>query len=127
MATAAKTLKGKVLLAPWQLKRTSALGLHAIACGGSAMKKHGNLPIESNSAIQTRLASHFSFVPSVADSSLGPTTKMNLYQAINNAMDKAMEKDPTAVVFGEDVAFGGVFRCSLGLQEKYGIVPFVIL
>ena len=24
------------------------------------------------------------------------------------------------VVFGEDVAFGGVFRCSLGLREKYG-------
>ena len=25
------------------------------------------------------------------------------------------------VVFGEDVAFGGVFRCSVGLREKYGI------
>lgn len=24
------------------------------------------------------------------------------------------------VVFGEDVAFGGVFRCSVGLQKKYG-------
>ena len=23
-------------------------------------------------------------------------------------------------MFGEDVAFGGVFRCSVGLQEKYG-------
>jgi len=25
-----------------------------------------------------------------------------------------------AVVFGEDVAFGGVFRCTVGLREKYG-------
>lgn len=25
-----------------------------------------------------------------------------------------------AVLFGEDVAFGGVFRCSVGLQDKYG-------
>lgn len=25
------------------------------------------------------------------------------------------------VLFGEDVAFGGVFRCSIGLREKYGI------
>ena len=25
-----------------------------------------------------------------------------------------------AVIFGEDVAFGGVFRCTVGLQEKYG-------
>lgn len=24
------------------------------------------------------------------------------------------------VVFGEDVGFGGVFRCSLDLQKKYG-------
>lgn len=24
------------------------------------------------------------------------------------------------VVFGEDVAFGGVFRCTVGLQKKYG-------
>jgi pyruvate/2-oxoglutarate/acetoin dehydrogenase E1 component len=26
-----------------------------------------------------------------------------------------------SVVFGEDVAFGGVFRCTVGLKEKYGI------
>jgi len=26
-----------------------------------------------------------------------------------------------AVVFGEDVAFGGVFRCTVGLTQKYGI------
>jgi len=25
------------------------------------------------------------------------------------------------VVFGEDVAFGGVFRCTVGLRQKYGI------
>ncbi len=25
-----------------------------------------------------------------------------------------------SVLFGEDVAFGGVFRCSIELQKKYG-------
>lgn len=25
-----------------------------------------------------------------------------------------------SVIFGEDVGFGGVFRCTLGLKEKYG-------
>lgn len=25
-----------------------------------------------------------------------------------------------AVIFGEDVAFGGVFRCTVGLRDKYG-------
>ena len=28
--------------------------------------------------------------------------------------------DPSAVVFGEDVAFGGVFRCSVDLKEEFG-------
>lgn len=45
---------------------------------------------------------------------------MNMFQAINQALDQAMEKDDTALFFGEDVAFGGVFRCSMGLQKKYG-------
>nr|CAG4650247.1 EOG090X0840 [Sida crystallina] len=45
---------------------------------------------------------------------------MNLFQSINNAVDIALSSDPTAVVFGEDVAFGGVFRCTVGLQEKHG-------
>ncbi len=45
---------------------------------------------------------------------------MNLVEAVRSAMDITMEKDPTATVFGEDVAFGGVFRCTLDLREKYG-------
>lgn len=46
--------------------------------------------------------------------------KMNLFTAINNALDLALERDPKAYIFGEDVAFGGVFRCSVGLREKHG-------
>jgi len=45
---------------------------------------------------------------------------MNLFTAINSAMSIAMENDPTACIFGEDVAFGGVFRCTTGLREKFG-------
>lgn len=45
---------------------------------------------------------------------------MNLVEAIRSALDITMEKDPTAAVFGEDVAFGGVFRCTVGLRDKYG-------
>lgn len=26
----------------------------------------------------------------------------------------------SSVIFGEDVAFGGVFRCTVGLRDKYG-------
>ncbi|KAH9066355.1 thiamine diphosphate-binding protein [Lactarius vividus] len=48
------------------------------------------------------------------------TRKMNLYQAVRDAMGIALAKDDTAIVFGEDVAFGGVFRCTMGLAEEFG-------
>jgi len=35
-------------------------------------------------------------------------------------MDVALQTDPTACVFGEDVAFGGVFRCTVDLLQKHG-------
>ncbi|WP_448212253.1 alpha-ketoacid dehydrogenase subunit beta [Colwellia sp. MEBiC06753] len=47
--------------------------------------------------------------------------QMNLLQAINNALDIAMAEDDSTLCFGEDVGhFGGVFRATSGLQEKYG-------
>ncbi len=47
--------------------------------------------------------------------------RMNMIQAINSAMDIMLERDSGTVVFGEDVGyFGGVFRCTAGLQKKYG-------
>ena len=47
--------------------------------------------------------------------------QMNLLHAINNALDLAMEKNEKVLCFGEDVGhFGGVFRSTSGLQEKYG-------
>ena len=46
---------------------------------------------------------------------------MTMIEAIRNAHDLAMGHDERVVVFGEDVGFfGGVFRCTAGLQEKYG-------
>ncbi|KAJ7397097.1 2-oxoisovalerate dehydrogenase subunit beta, mitochondrial [Pitangus sulphuratus] len=67
-----------------------------------------------------RAAAHFAFQPDPAPSEYGQTQKMNLFQSITSALDNALAKDPTAVVFGEDVAFGGVFRCTVGLRDKYG-------
>lgn len=44
-----------------------------------------------------------------------------MLQAINNALDIAMAENDSALCFGEDVGhFGGVFRATSGLQEKYG-------
>ena len=47
--------------------------------------------------------------------------RMTMIEAIRSAMDVAMGRDEKVVVFGEDVGyFGGVFRCTAGLQQKYG-------
>src|SRR6185503_3570443 len=47
--------------------------------------------------------------------------RKTMIEAIRDAMDVMMERDDNVVVFGEDVGFfGGVFRCTQGLQAKYG-------
>lgn len=46
---------------------------------------------------------------------------MTMIQALRSAMDVMLERDGNVVVFGQDVGyFGGVFRCTEGLQNKYG-------
>ncbi len=41
--------------------------------------------------------------------------------AINRGLDEALAEDPTTMLLGEDVGrLGGVFRITVGLQEKYG-------
>ena len=47
--------------------------------------------------------------------------KMNMLQAINNALITAMTEDEKVMVFGEDVGhFGGVFRATSNLQQQFG-------
>src|SRR3954462_8109603 len=49
------------------------------------------------------------------------TVPMSMIQALRSAMDVMMERDDNVVVFGQDVGyFGGVFRVTEGLQNKYG-------
>ena len=49
------------------------------------------------------------------------TASMTMIQALRSAMDIMLERDDNVVIFGQDVGyFGGVFRCTEGLQAKYG-------
>lgn len=46
---------------------------------------------------------------------------LTMIEAIGDAMDVMMARDDRVVTFGQDVGrFGGVFRCTDGLQRKYG-------
>ncbi|RFC69541.1 MULTISPECIES: alpha-ketoacid dehydrogenase subunit beta [Mesorhizobium] len=47
--------------------------------------------------------------------------RKTMIEAIRDGLDVMMERDKRVVVYGEDVGyFGGVFRCTAGLQAKYG-------
>jgi 2-oxoisovalerate dehydrogenase E1 component beta subunit len=47
--------------------------------------------------------------------------EINLVQAVNLALARAMAEDERVVVFGEDVAAeGGVFRATEGLRDRFG-------
>jgi 2-oxoisovalerate dehydrogenase E1 component beta subunit len=47
--------------------------------------------------------------------------RMTMIQALRSAMDVMLERDANVVVYGQDVGyFGGVFRCTDGLQAKHG-------
>jgi len=48
-------------------------------------------------------------------------SRMTMIQALRSAMDVMLERDENVVIYGQDVGyFGGVFRCTEGLQAKYG-------
>jgi len=50
-----------------------------------------------------------------------PARAMTMIEAINDALDTMLERDPDVVLMGEDIGyFGGVFRCTAGLQKKFG-------
>lgn len=50
----------------------------------------------------------------------GTTKRMNLFQSVNDALSLALAADDSVLLFGEDVAFGGVFRCSMNLAQNFG-------
>lgn len=47
--------------------------------------------------------------------------EVTLVEAVNLALARALEEDPTVVLLGEDIgANGGVFRATVGLQSRFG-------
>jgi 2-oxoisovalerate dehydrogenase E1 component beta subunit len=48
-------------------------------------------------------------------------SRATMIEAIRDGIDVMMARDDRVVTFGQDVGFfGGVFRCTEGLQLKYG-------
>ncbi len=48
-------------------------------------------------------------------------TDLNLVEAVNHALAFELERDPSVLLIGEDIGVnGGVFRATLGLQQRFG-------
>lgn len=59
--------------------------------------------------------------PELPEKAAKSTSKrMNLFQAVNDALRIALSADEKVLVFGEDIAFGGVFRCTMNLGVDFG-------
>lgn len=72
--------------------------------------------MNSQSTIESADRSASGSSPSVPDSK-----PMTMIEAIRDALAVMMERDDRVVSFGEDAGyFGGVFRCTEGLQEQFG-------
>lgn len=86
------------------------------AAGGSAA-----CCLDAAKRFATMSPGEFKFLPAQEDERIATKNgvKMNLFQSVNSALDHALSQEKT-VLFGEDVAFGGVFRCTLDLMKKHG-------
>ncbi|ANB12625.1 pyruvate dehydrogenase (acetyl-transferring) subunit E1 beta [Sugiyamaella lignohabitans] len=94
------------------------IGLRRFSAIPESSPNHINLSEASFLARSSRTALSNTELSDLAKN--GASKSMNLYQSVNDALRIALETDDTAVLLGEDVAFGGVFRCSMGLQEQFG-------
>ncbi|KAK3030498.1 hypothetical protein RJ639_038804 [Escallonia herrerae] len=84
------------------LRRFGRLGLISKA-------KNGNKELYSTASVSP-----------VSDDNTSSTKSINLFTAVNQALHVALDSDPRSYVFGEDVGFGGVFRCTTGLADRFG-------
>jgi len=96
-------------------------------------KSHSQLRYASQASSGARLNKPVEFKktpilhqsPSSARTAVGlsqdaPVDWQNLHGAINTSLHHALKTDESVLLFGEDVAFGGVFRCSKGLTDEFG-------
>ena len=100
-------------------KASQQLYLRSYATAASSAIRRLNKPIDFNTTpLLHHSADTFKTTPGLPTS--GPSKRLNLYQSINSSLRAALNADHKTLCFGEDVAFGGVFRCTMDLQSEFG-------
>ena len=88
----------------------------------TAKKQTSNVCI-NNKNIQQMHNTHTQqkrFQTASAATAASNTEDWNMVTAINDALRITLKEDENALVFGEDVAFGGVFRATVNLRDEFG-------
>ena len=107
--------------------RVSRLPLRQLRCTSLTRRTYAsqssspqlNTPIDYS---KTPLLHHSksSAAPALGLPNDAATEKSNLFQAINSALRHSLKVSEKVLIFGEDVSFGGVFRCTMGLMDEFG-------
>lgn len=101
-------------ISSWKLSNFMARGYATTAVKSRRL----NLPIDFKTTPLLHHSSKTFQNSSIPDD--GPSKRLNLCQAVNTALATALRSSKDVLCFGEDVAFGGVFRCTSGLQNEFG-------
>ncbi|KAI5292838.1 hypothetical protein KEM55_007467 [Ascosphaera atra] len=108
------------MFAASRLTQLSRCRLYSTAAPSAATRRL-NLPIDYRSTpLLHQSASSLFSNPEFAAYKDESSKRINLCQAVNAALRTALAKSDEVLLFGEDVAFGGVFRCSVDLQTEFG-------
>lgn len=71
--------------------------------------------------LENERADLFADPETVQEPPKGSKREMRLLDAISEALDQSMEEHPELILMGQDIgAYGGVFKATEGLQERYG-------
>uniref|UniRef100_A0A6U2I2E0 Transketolase-like pyrimidine-binding domain-containing protein n=1 Tax=Chlamydomonas euryale TaxID=1486919 RepID=A0A6U2I2E0_9CHLO len=112
-AAAAAATSGRPTPPPSQRHLSSSSSSSGSGSRGGAASSSSSGSLASNSAGASTDASS-------GGAGGGAGRRLNLCNAVNEALATALDSDPSSCVFGEDVGFGGVFRCTSGLSERFG-------
>jgi 2-oxoisovalerate dehydrogenase E1 component beta subunit len=103
----------------WKLQGVKAPARRYLATASNTGGRRLNVPVDFST---TPLLHHTS--RSLANTpglpAAGSSKRLNLFQAVNEALRTALAENRRVLCFGEDVGFGGVFRCTTGLQTEFG-------
>jgi len=107
----------------FQVPRPSHQFNHAAYSSSSSKARKLNVPVDYGSSPILHHTSKVALANPELPESIrrsSNTSRLTFHEAVNSALRHALASDDRVLLFGEDIAFGGVFRCSADLATDFG-------